>query len=304
MQRRLHWQVLGGAVQVIDGHDRDPANDIYQGITEVLNKAAHSCAIIVHESEKDFEVTGYSWNRRYCFARLDDTARKSKAVIVLACTSVILGVPTALAKESACYGDTGSGRLENGVRLPLWGNNFESYSFAASLVGRSYVHSKVHHVIVTSYRALEELAPNKFYVYGETGWPSGGGFAPHKTHQNGLSVDFMVPVVDQGGDSVALPTHFFNKLGYEIEFDAQGAYGAYTIDFDAMASHIVAVNESAKKHQVGLRRVIFDPVLQPFLLETRHGEYLRNKVAFSEKPSWIRHDEHYHIDFIVPCQPL
>ena len=40
---------------------------------------------------------------------------------------------------------------------------------------------------------------------------------------------------------------------------------------------------------------------QPPLYETEHAEYLRANVQFSKKRSWVRHDEHYHVDFEVAC---
>jgi penicillin-insensitive murein endopeptidase len=208
-----------------------------------------------------------------------------------------------LAGESVCYGTTSKGKLEGAVQLPSEGVNYISYSATAELLGRTYVHSKVRDIIVDSYKALETVAPNKVFKYAETGFEKGGRFKPHKTHQNGLSVDFMVPVVNEEGDSVHLPSHYFNKLGYNIEFDENGKYDEYTIDYDAMAAHIVALHRSAKRHGAGIWRVIFDPQLQPNLLETKHGAYLKKHIRFSNKRSWVRHDEHYHVDFRVRCEP-
>jgi penicillin-insensitive murein endopeptidase len=145
--------------------------------------------------------------------------------------------------------------------------------------------------------------PDKVFKYAETGLEEGGRFKPHKTHQNGLSVDFMVPVVNEEGNSVHLPTHYFNKLGYNIEFDGNGKYDEYSIDYDAMAAHIVALHKSAKKHDADIWRVIFDPQMQNKLFQTAHGPYLKKHIQFSKKRSWVRHDEHYHVDFKVQCEP-
>ena len=75
-------------------------------------------------------------------------------------------------------------------------------------------------LIVEAYRELVRAAPTKRFVYGETGWKEGGRIRPHRTHQNGLSVDFMVPVLDKDGQSVPLPTNALNRFAYDIEFDA------------------------------------------------------------------------------------
>lgn len=132
-----------------------------------------------------------------------------------------LCMPSAFAERapSICHGETSKGFLENGWKLPSEVPNFEAYSAIGIIAGRTYVHSKVYEVVVGAYKALQKDAPGKRFVYGETGFEEGGTFRPHKTHQNGLSVDFFVPVVNEAGKSVTLPINAFNKLGYNIEFD-------------------------------------------------------------------------------------
>jgi len=205
-------------------------------------------------------------------------------------------------EESVCYGTTASGRLENGVLLPSKGNNFESYSSVARALGRSYVHSDVLKIIVAAYAALESSQPEKVFKYAESGFKEGGKFKPHKTHQNGLSVDFMVPVVNKSGKSVHLPTNPLNKFGYKIEFDENSQYEDYSIDYEAMTAHIVELDKATKSAGFTLWRVIFDPNLQPNLYSTKYAEYLKANIQFSTKPFWVRHDEHYHIDFNIPCK--
>lgn len=211
---------------------------------------------------------------------------------------------SALSKESICYGTTSHGKLKHGIQLPSEGENFVSYSTLAKTLNRTYVHSKVKTIIVETYEDLAKQIPTKIYKYGETGFKEGGRFRPHKTHQNGLSVDFMVPVLNQDGKSVHLPTNLLNKFGYLIEFDKNGKFDKYKIDFEALAAHIVTLHKVAKKHNAGLWRVIFDPNLQHYLLKTKHGKYIKNNIQLSKKKSWVRHDEHYHVDFIVKCKKL
>jgi penicillin-insensitive murein DD-endopeptidase len=206
------------------------------------------------------------------------------------------------AGESTCFGTTFNGRLENGVKLPNSGENFEGYSRVAWLAGRTYVHSAVKEIVVAAFSDLEVTHPANVYKYAETGFKEGGQFKPHKTHRNGLSVDFMVPVVDKGGNSVHLPTNPFNRFGYDIEFDSNGRYEDYTIDFEAMAAHIVALHKAATARGYDLWRVIFDPDLQPALFKTSYADYLSKNIVFSKKRSWVRHDEHYHVDFEIPCR--
>lgn len=209
-----------------------------------------------------------------------------------------------MAIESTCYGSKSNGRLENGVQLPLQGKNFFPYSKLASDLGRTYVHTKVHDVVIAAYHALELAAPGKIFIYGETGWKIGGQFRPHRTHQNGLSVDFMVPVLNEDGRSVPLPTGFANRFGYDLEFDGDGKYRNYTIDFEAIAEHFYQLHIAAKMEGIGLSQVIFDLAYLPRLFQTRRGAFLREHVTFLQGKVWVRHDEHYHVDFAVTCKPL
>ncbi len=206
------------------------------------------------------------------------------------------------AEASQCYGSTAKGKLENGVQLPAKGKNYIGYSSVARLTGRTFVHSEVKDIIVSAYKMLQAEQPKKVYKYAETGFKNGGQFKPHKTHQNGLSVDFMTPVVNKSGQSVHLPTNPLNKFGYNIEFDKNGKYEGLRIDYEAIAAHIVALDIQAKKSGHDLWRVIFDPQLQPQLFETKYAEYLKDNIQFSKKRSWVRHDEHYHVDFEIECK--
>jgi penicillin-insensitive murein endopeptidase len=208
---------------------------------------------------------------------------------------------SAYAQNSICYGTTSNGHLEHGVELPSAGANFVGYSTVARLAGRTYVHSSVKDIMLAAYKDLEKGQPTKVYKYAETGFEEGGQFKPHKTHRNGLSVDFMTPVIDENNVSVHLPTHPLNKFGYDIEFDKDDEYEGLSIDYEAIAAHIVALHKQAKAAGYDLWRVILAPELQPNLYTTPYGPYLNKHITFSKKRSWVRHDEHYHVDFAIPC---
>lgn len=220
--------------------------------------------------------------------------------VLLVCASPV----RADGKTSVCYGTPSKGSLKNGVALPEKGKNFEPFTTLAVMLGRTYVHSTVKDIVVESYQKLAKQFPDTKFMYGETGWEEGGKFAPHKTHRNGTSVDFMVPVINKRGESVPLPTSVFNKFGYSIEFDKNGKYEELAIDFEALSAHIYFLNETAGEHQVGIKRVIFDPKLQPRLFKTNYGRKLNGKIKFNTKQAWVRHDEHIHVDFAIPCEKL
>ncbi len=230
--------------------------------------------------------------------------KRSNVVIWTLIGLFLCGVVAPSGAESVCYGTTSKGKLKNGCKLPSDGDNFRAYSRLGSTLGRTYVHCKVVEVLLAAYEELNQSHPKKVFVYGETGWASGGNFKPHKTHQNGLSVDFMVPVADGSDKSVSLPTSVFNQYGYNVDFDAKGRNGELTIDFEALAAHILALKRAADARQVKIWRVIFDPKLQPYLHQTKAWPSLQGQVKFSKRRSWVRHDDHYHIDFDIPCKPL
>jgi penicillin-insensitive murein endopeptidase len=198
---------------------------------------------------------------------------------------------------SRSIGTSANGRLENGKILPVYGANFEAYSVFGASFGRTHVHHKVRDAVIDAYRLVHQQYPNRKFVYGETGFPSGGRFWPHRTHRNGLAVDFMVPVLNKKNESVPLPTTVFDKFGYGIEFDKQGRTVEYRIDFDAMAAHLYYLNIAAAKQGLAISQVIFAPELQPYLLQTFFGKKLSDKIPLSPTAAWIRHDEHYHVEF-------
>ena len=124
---------------------------------------------------------------------------------------------------------------------------------------------------------------------------------PHRTHQNGLSVDFMVPVVDDTGESAYFPSNMSNKYGYEMEFDGRGRAPGYQIDFEALAAQMVAIDRAARARGVKIWRFIFAPDLRQYVLDTSHGDYIRENIRFMKGQAWVRHDEHFHVDFEIPC---
>lgn len=227
-----------------------------------------------------------------------------KIVIYIATVNILLISFNAEAQESTCYGTTKNGRLEKGVKLPSSGSNFTSYGNVPELVGRTYVHSIVKKVVIESYKELSKSVPNKLFKYAETGFEKGGKFRPHKTHQNGLSIDFMVPVTDKNNKSVYFPTNALNKYGYNVNFNKNGKNKNFKIDFDSLAAHIVALNKAALNNGIELWRVIFAPDLQGKLYATKYGSYVKNNIKIPTKKSWVRHDEHFHVDFKVKCKPI
>ncbi|MDD5412909.1 MAG: hypothetical protein PHF31_16140 [Methylobacter sp.] len=95
-----------------------------------------------------------------------------KTVLLLLCL-LILQSAYAENLPSVCYGTTQEGRLENGWQLPSSGKNYEAYSTLGVITGRNYVHSKVYDLVVAAYKSLESTAPDKMFIYGESGSKEG-----------------------------------------------------------------------------------------------------------------------------------
>jgi len=102
-------------------------------------------------------------------------------------------------RPSRSIGTPAQGELHDGKRLPSRGENFRAYSDLGALLGRNAVHHKVRDAVLEAYAELARDHADVTFVYGETGWPGGGRFEPHRTHQNGMAVDFFVPVRDRDG---------------------------------------------------------------------------------------------------------
>ena len=202
---------------------------------------------------------------------------------------------------SRCHGTVADGSLEYGRRLPYSGENFRAYSLLGYLGGRTFMHGTVRNVILAGYADLARQRPELRYLYAESGWPWGGRIRPHRSHANGTAVDFHVPLRAQDGAVTELPVSVFNQLGYGVSFDNSGRSGHLQIDFEAMALHLAALDQAARRQGISIRRVIFDGHLVPRLLATAAGARLAGRISFTGE-AWIRHDQHYHVDFNVPCR--
>jgi penicillin-insensitive murein endopeptidase len=202
---------------------------------------------------------------------------------------------------SQCHGRVGNGRLEGGIRLPARGSNFQAYSGVGVALGRTYVHHQVFTILLAAYADLAENHPELQFVYGETGWQNGGRFRPHRTHQRGTSVDLMVPVRRRNGDAIdVLPTSVFNGWGYRIDFDDNGVWEEYRIDWEAYAVYLAAISRAARQLGSGIEKLIIYPKYRMHLEKTRAWSQIAG-LPFSRKEAWVRHDEHMHLDFAIKC---
>lgn len=226
---------------------------------------------------------------------------KNRVKMVLALTGALMLAKDAAAEDRAiAYGGRGCGKLDGGVALPCSGQNYEAFSTTACATGRNYLHPLVVETIVAAYQALEKTDSKRDWQYGDMGWKDGGPFEPHKTHQNGLSADFFVPVVNEEGEPDLVPISVFNKFGYGVDFSDSGVFENLRVDWKAIAAHLVALEQEGKQRGVAVELVILDPGFQKLLL--KHApEAAQFEGRFSRKRAWVRHDEHYHVNFRIPA---
>jgi penicillin-insensitive murein endopeptidase len=178
------------------------------------------------------------------------------------------------------------------------GLGYVTYSFLGSAAGRQYVDGRVRDALLATFSARSRAEGGRRFVMGETGWPSGGRFRPHRSHQNGMAVDVFMPVQTTSGDAAALATWPWNKFGYGMEFDERGEMGDLRIQFESVAAFLLEVDGQARQRGLRVARVIITPEFVPLLLETPTGRRLGALAdRITRKPAWVRHDEHFHIDF-------
>jgi penicillin-insensitive murein endopeptidase len=150
---------------------------------------------------------------------------------------------------------------------------------------------------VATFASLHAAAPNRTFVLGETGLKAGGRFPPHRTHQNGLSVDIFMPVRDGESRHVLMPTAPWNKFGYSLDFDRSGQGEGLAIDFESVAELLVEVHRQAGLHGLAVDRIIVAPEYVDRVLSAKASGIQKLEQLFMRKPAWVRHDEHLHLDF-------
>ena len=149
---------------------------------------------------------------------------------------------------SISNGTPSDGSLQNAKLMPFSGVNFTYFDTSSYLASRAFVDERVRTTTLNAYAKMEKLAPNRQFCLMECSHEQGGELFPHKTHQNGMSVDFMTPLLKD-----SLPYYELDHIGaehYLLEFDDNGKYikaPSITIDFELLAQHILVLNEEAKK---------------------------------------------------------
>ena len=203
---------------------------------------------------------------------------------------------------SKSIGSVSNGSLKNGKLVPFYGSNFAYFDTASYLSGRAFLNSKVLNTILEGYKTLETEQPNRIFKIMECSHKKGGKLWPHYTHQNGLSVDFMMPKKKN-----KKPFYDLDTLGikhYLLSFNKYGQYfkdNSISIDFESVAQHILILSEKAKKNNLKIEKVIIKVELKEKLFAGKKGRKLKESGIYIVKSLSSKinelHDDHYHIDF-------
>jgi penicillin-insensitive murein endopeptidase len=207
--------------------------------------------------------------------------------------------------KSKVSGTVANGQLTNAWLLPYRGKNFKYFSpLSYYVLDRAYVDSRVHAAVTAAYTELAEHYPNRYWRVMECSRKEGGRMWPHRTHRNGMSVDFMVPKQRNGK-----PTYWLDRLGvwhYGLQFDDAGKstlLPSTSVDFEALGHHLLALDDAARKSGLYLKKVILKIELKDDFFASESGKSLKARGVYFARSLSDRvnnlHDDHYHVDFAV-----
>jgi penicillin-insensitive murein endopeptidase len=204
--------------------------------------------------------------------------------------------------NSVSKGTVSNGKLNNAVLFPPKGNNYNYFAEQSYLKGRAFVNSEVKDILINALGTLEKTVPDQQFQIMEIAHEYGGELWPHRTHQKGTSVDFMLPKmkadeVDYSLDQKGISHYFLNS-------DDNGVYdksGGVSINFERTAKEILALNEAALLNGWEIKKVIFKVELLDELFKTNSGEKLKKQKVYFAKSLTKKvneaHDDHFHVDF-------
>ena len=199
-------------------------------------------------------------------------------------------------------GSVSNGTLKNGRIVPFSGPNFQYFDTTSYLADRGFTHEKVLNTVLEAYKSLESLLPGRHFCIMECSHKHGGKLFPHRTHQNGLSIDFMMPKLKD-----SKPYYDLDDLGaqhYMLTFDENGNYSedpAIQLDFNTIALHILELQSAAKKNGMSIEKVIINTGLKDELFATENGKILKTSGIYVVRNLTplinSLHDDHFHVDF-------
>ena len=205
--------------------------------------------------------------------------------------------------DSISQGKVNDGELINGRKFPFSGENYKYFSrISFAVLNRAWVHQKVLQTTLDAYQLCKKSCPDRKFLLMECSHKNGGKMWPHRTHQNGTSIDFGTPLLKN--NKIYTLDHHYGIGHYTMSFDSTGVSKMnkkIKIDFETMGKHILALDQSAKKNGMYIKKVIFKIDLKDDFFKSKSGMLVKaKKIYFAQVlPKLIdnQHDEHYHVDF-------
>lgn len=205
---------------------------------------------------------------------------------------------------SQSVGNVGSGSIKHSKLLPFSGKNFSYFDTNSYLGGRAFLNDKLLKTLLAHYSVLENECPDHHFCIMECSNKEGGKIHPHRTHQNGLSVDLMIPLIKDNAPYYALDSIGANH--YLLDFDDQGRYlsdPSIAIDFELLAKQIWILQQESLKNGLSIEKVILKIELKDELFDTVYGKKIKSSgIYFAQNLSPIinaLHDDHFHVDFRI-----
>lgn len=203
---------------------------------------------------------------------------------------------------SVCTGTEAGGTLSHAKLLPFSGSNYRYFDSSSYISGHAFMSDKMMHTLEASFAEMELTAPGRKFSYMESGVEFGGPIPGHRTHQNGRSVDLMVPLLKD-----SLPYYALDTIGgwhYRLDFNEHGKYTADTtvsIDFNLIGLWVLALDKHARKNGLHVKKVILMLELKDNFYASTNGKKVKNKgiyLAMNLPPATNKqHDDHFHVDF-------
>lgn len=204
--------------------------------------------------------------------------------------------------KSTSLGSVSNGSIENAALMPFYGKNFQYFDINSYLKGRAFTHSTTKEIILNTYSRLNKELPERFFYLMELSHEHGGKIAPHRTHQNGTSVDFMMPKTSNGKIFYGLDTIGIDH--YLLDFNNSGICNSdpeVSVDFNLIARHILYLDEEARKLGYKISKVIIKLEYKDDLYQTEYGKKIKERnIYFARNLSPLinkLHDDHFHVDF-------
>ena len=237
-------------------------------------------------------------------ARQAEEAKKDLATETVSAVETFANMYPDNQQPSRSLGTVSNGSLENGKLMPFSGENFIYFDTTSYLKERAFLNHKVKDVVLEAYEELSREYPGRKFTVMECANRNGGKIFPHRTHQNGLSIDLMMPKI-KGGK----PYYNLDDLGashYALEFDGNGRYSndpEVTLDLELVAHHLLILQEKALNHGLSIDKVIIKTELKDELFAGEAGQELKNSsIYIVRKLSPMinaLHDDHFHVDFRI-----